>query len=103
MDIKELTNIVVETLREDGFFENKWIDEHKFRPRFYNSVKSINLSNDLGHTLESLFTIAEEISSEIISENVTNTMDGLVEKNIVSRVHDEDGELTYSINKDYNG
>lgn len=103
MDTKELTNIVVETLREDGFFENKWIDEHKFRPRFYNSVKSINLSNDLGHTLESLFTIAEEISSEIISENVTNTMDGLVEKNIVSRVHDEDGELTYSLNKDYNG
>ena len=103
MDIKELTNIVVETLREDGFFENKWIDEHKFRPRFYNSVKNINLSNDLGHTLESLFTIAEEISSEIISENVTNTMDGLVEKNIVSRVHDEDGELTYSLNKDYNG
>jgi len=103
MDRKELTNIVVETLREDGFFENKWIDEHKFRPRFYNSVKSINLSNDLGHTLESLFTIAEEISSEIISENVTNTMDGLVEKNIVSRVHDEDGELTYSLNKDYNG
>lgn len=103
MDIKELTNIVVETLREDGFFENKWIDEHKFRPRFYNSVKSINLSNDLGHTLESLFTIAEEISSEIISENVTNTMDGLVEKNIVSRDYDADGELTYSINKDYNG
>lgn len=103
MDRKELTNIVVETLREDGFFENKWIDEHKFRPRFYNSVKSINLSNDLGHTLESLFTIAEEISSEIISENVTNTMDGLVEKNIVSRDYDEDGELTYSINKDYNG
>jgi len=103
MDRKELTNIVVETLREDGFFENKWIDEHKFRPRFYNSVKSINLSNDLGHTLESLFTIAEEISSEIISENVTNTMDGLVEKNIVSRVHNEDGELTYSLNKDYNG
>lgn len=103
MDRKELTNIVVETLREDGFFENKWMDEHKFRPRFYNSVKSINLSNDLGHTLESLFTIAEEISSEIISENVTNTMDGLVEKNIVSRDYDEDGELTYSINKDYNG
>lgn len=103
MDIKELTNIVVETLREDGFFENKWIDEHKFRPRFYNSVKSINLSNDLSHTFESLFTIAEEISSEIISENVTNTMDGLVEKNIVSKVHDEDGELTYSLNKDYNG
>lgn len=103
MDRKELTNIVVETLREDGFFENKWIDEHKFRPRFYNSVKSINLSNDLGHTLESLFTIAEEISSEIISENVTNTMDGLVEKNIVSRDYDADGELTYSINKDYNG
>lgn len=103
MDTKELTNIVVETLREDGFFENKWIDEHKFRPRFYNSVKSISLSNDLGHTLESLFTIAEEISSEIISENVTNTMDGLVEKNIVSRDYDADGELTYSLNKDYNG
>ena len=102
MNIKELTNIVVETLKEDGFFENKWMDEHKFRPRFYNSVKSINLSNDLGLTLESLFTIAEEISSEIVSENVTNTIDGLVEQNIVSRVYDENGELTYSLNKNYN-
>ena len=35
MDIKGLTNDIYESLRDDGFFKSEFIDEHKFKARFY--------------------------------------------------------------------
>ena len=34
---KDIVKIILETLSEDGFFNNEWIDENKFRPRLINS------------------------------------------------------------------
>ena len=39
MNKKEIgAKTILETLTEDGFFENEWIDERKFRPRFTSTL-----------------------------------------------------------------
>ena len=72
---KDIVKIILETLSEDGFFNNEWIDENKFRPRFINSASKINFTDDLGKDMETLFNLAETVAKSIIQENVDTTID----------------------------
>ena len=45
---QDITKIIVDTLKEDGFFDNEWIDENKFRPRFIKAASKIKFRNELG-------------------------------------------------------
>tara|TARA_Y100000389_G_scaffold199643_1_gene238427 strand:+ start:185 stop:493 length:309 start_codon:yes stop_codon:yes gene_type:complete len=89
-------NTILDTLTEDGFFENEWIDEHKFRPRFKRLVSQLDEDTT---TFEMLFGMAERISKDIIRENIDKTMGELIEKGIVEKVDsDEEDEPTYKLN-----
>ena len=83
------------TLTEDGFFENEWIDEHKFRPRFLNAVSKLN---EDATTFGMLFELAEVISKDIIRENIDNTMKDLIKKGMVESVDSDSDEPTYKLN-----
>ena len=98
---KEITDIIIETLKEEGFFENEWIEESKFRPRFRRLASQVKLTGDLGIDFTTLFTMAEDVSKMIIKENVDNTLDGLVDKGLVEEVATSDGVTAYKLNKDY--
>ena len=89
-------NTILDTLTEDGFFENEWIDENKFRPRFKRLVSQLDEDTT---TFEMLFGMAERISKDIIRENIDKTMGELIEKGIVEKVDsDEEDEPTYKLN-----
>ena len=96
MNKKEVgAKAILETLTEDGFFDNEWIDEHKFRPRFFNAVSKLNEDTT---TFGKLFELAEVISKDIIRENIDNTMKNLIKKGIVESVDSDSDEPTYKLN-----
>jgi len=97
MNKKEVgAKAILETLTEDGFFDNEWIDENKFRPRFKNAVSQLDESTT---TFEKLFRIAEHISKDIIRENIDKTMGELIEKGIVEKVDSDEPTYKLNINK----
>ena len=98
MNIKELTNGVYESLREDGFFKSEFIDEHKFKARFYKTMSNSNVTeNNLD--AESIMDLVMEITREIIKENVDNTVSELKDKGILNEVETEDGDIGYVLNE----
>jgi hypothetical protein len=100
MNKKEVgAKAILETLTEDGFFDNEWIDEHKFRPRFFNAVSKLNEDTT---TFGKLFELAEVISKDIIRENIDNTMKDLIKKGIVESVDSNSDEPTYKLNVNKN-
>lgn len=100
MNKKEVgAKAILETLTEDGFFDNEWIDEHKFRPRFLNAVSKLNEDTT---TFQKLFELAEVISKDIIRENIDNTMKDLIKKGIVESVDSDSDEPTYKLNVNKN-
>ena len=98
---KDIVKIILETLSEDGFFNNEWIDENKFRPRFINSASKINFTDDLGKDMETLFNLSEAIAKSIIQENVDSTMKDLIGKGLVKEVTTKEGVTGYKLNNDY--
>lgn len=96
MNKKEVgAKAILDTLTEDGFFENEWVDEHKFRPRFLNAVSKLNEDT---MSFGMLFELAEAISKDIIRENIDNTMKDLIKKGIVESVDSDSDEPTYKLN-----
>jgi len=96
---KDMCKLVINLLNEDGFFDNEWIDEHKFRPRFFNAVSKLNEDTT---TFGKLFELAEAISKDIIRENIDNTMKDLIKKGIVESVNSDSDEPTYKLNVNKN-
>ena len=98
MNIKELTNDIYESLRDDGFFKSEFIDEYKFKARFYKTMSNSEVTeNDLD--AESIMDLVMEITKEIIKENVDNTVSELKDKGILNEVETEDGDIGYVLNK----
>ena len=101
MNIKELTNDIYESLRDDGFFKSEFIDEYKFKARFYKTMSNSEVTeNDLD--AESIMDLVMEITKEIIKENVDNTVSELKDKGILNEVETEDGEIGYVLNENVN-
>ena len=94
---KLIIDSILDTLVDGGFFDNEWIDETKFRPRFRKSALTI-VKKDLGTSFEKLFDLAEQISKEIILENIDSTMG----KGLVESVTTKDGESGYRLNQNTN-
>ena len=94
--IKVASKAILETLTEDGFFNNEWVDEHKFRPRFINAVSKLNEDTT---TFGKMFDIAESISKDIIRENIDDTMKDLVKKGLVESIDSDEPTYKLKLNK----
>jgi len=99
---KDISKMVITTLKDDGFFDNEWVDENKFRPRFYNASADVTFDTEI-EGLQKLLSIAERVSKDIIRENVDDTLNELMDKGLINAVTTEDGELGYELNKEYDG
>ena len=75
-DNKELCKVVINLLTEDGFFENEWIDESKFRPRFYKATEHIKFEQT-EECVNRFIGFAEVVAKSIIRENVDTTLKAL--------------------------
>lgn len=98
---KDICKLVIKLLKEDDFFRNEWIDEHKFRPRFYKATDGIDVTHPL-ECVEAFIGIAEIVSKDIIRENIDSTLDMLQSKGIINEVTDESGKTGFILNKEDN-
>ena len=97
---KDICKLVINLLNEDGFFDNEWIDEHKFRPRFYKATEHIKPTSDV-ETINRFIGFAEVVSREIVKENINSTLDELESKGLVKEVTTEDGNAGFILNKNF--
>ena len=97
---KDICGVEINLLNEDGFFDNEWIDEHKFRPRFFKATAGIEVTPS-SECISKFIGIAELISKDIIRENIDSTLDRLQSKGIVNEVTTESGDTGFILNKDY--
>ena len=99
-DNKDMCKLVIKLLREDGFFDNEWIDEHKFRPRFYKATEHIKFERT-EETVNRFIGMAEVVSREIVKENINSTLDELQTKGLVNEVTTDNGNTGFILNKDF--
>jgi hypothetical protein len=97
---KDMCKLVINLLNEDGFFDNEWIDERKFRPRFYKATEHIKFERT-EETINRFIGFAEVVSREIIKENINTTLDELQSKGLIKEVTTEDGNTGFELNKNY--
>ena len=97
----EVCKMVIEVLNEDGFFENEWIDENKFRPRFYKAAEKVEC-DDTETLVNTLMALAEQVSKDIIRENVDTTLNELTKKGLVKSVVMDNGQIGYELNTSNN-
>lgn len=96
MSIKEITNAIYESLKDDGFFNNEFIDEHKFKLRFFKEMDVLaNKTNSID--ADSVLDIAFNVSNEIMLENINKTVSELTDMGLVESVVTEDGEIAYKL------
>lgn len=99
-EIIEVSNQMIDTLTETGFFEESpFLDEQALRKtlqakmqRKWEEQEEILL--DENEFLQAI--------NETISLVVSDTLTDLVDKGAVNMSIDEDGEIVYSANKDFN-
>ena len=99
-DNKDICKLVINLLSEDGFFDSEWIDEHKFRPRFYKATEHIEFERT-EETINRFIGMAEVVSKEIVKENINNTLDELQTKGLVNEVTTDNGNTGFVLNKNY--
>jgi len=97
---KDICKLVINLLNEDGFFDNEWIDEHKFRPRFYKATEHIEFERT-EETINRFIGMAEVVSREIVKENINSTLDELQSKGLVTEVTTDNGNSGFVLNKNY--
>jgi len=96
----DICKMVINLLSEDGFFDNEWIDEHKFRPRFYKATEHIKFERT-EETVNRFIGMAEVVSREIVKENINSTLDELQTKGLVNEVTTDNGNTGFILNKDF--
>lgn len=98
-EIIEVSNQIIETLDENDFFiENPFIEQIPLRRALqirmqqkWEQEEEIFLSDD-----EFL-----EVCQSVSNNEIANTIEALVDKGALNMSVNEDGEILYSANKDY--
>ena len=96
--IKELTNVIYTSFKEDGHFENNFIDEGKFKARLYKLLSNESIYDEPELIADKAITIAFDLTKDIVRENVDNTLIELIERGLVREVITDDGEVGYIMN-----
>jgi hypothetical protein len=99
MGAKELSNWAYDTFKEDGYFENNFLDESKFKVRLYNAIVSTNILSNSDDIPSAVMGVAYAVSKDIVRENVDSTLEGLLSKGLISKVLTEGGDDAYILNE----
>lgn len=96
---KQLTNAIHSLLKEDGHFENNFIDESKFKARLYNSFMNSNIFDNTETLPTVSINIAFNLIKDIVRENIDTTLSTLMDKGLIKAVPTDDGEVGYILNE----
>jgi hypothetical protein len=99
-EIIEVSNQMIDTLEENEFFiENPFIDQIPLR-----RALQIRMQQKWEQEEEMFLTDDEflEVCQSVSNNEIANTIESLVDKGALNMSVDENGEILYSANKDYN-
>ncbi len=99
-EIIELSNEMIDTLDEAGFFEsNPFIERLPLKRKFqYTMQRKWEEQNEIHLTEDE----CENVKKETLSDSVANTIEDLVVKGALNMSVGSDGEINYSANKNFN-
>ena len=99
-EIIEISDEMVNSLEEDGFFE-----EHQFIDRIpLKRALQIAMQRKWEQEDDMLLTDKEflEVCQSVSNKSIGKTIEDLVDKGALNMSINKDGEILYSANKDYN-
>lgn len=99
-EAKQLTNVIHTSFKDDGHFENNFIDESKFKARLYKLIVNSNIFDDMETLTDNAIDIAFNLSKEIVRENVDTTLSELLDKGMITEVVTETGEIGYVLTEE---
>lgn len=98
-EIIEVTNQLIDTLDENGFFENNpFIERLPLKRKLQNLMQ--RRWEEFGEYHLSWEQV-EDVMQEVLNESVSNTLEDLVDKGAINMSISEDGDIVYSANKDF--
>lgn len=98
-EIIEVSNQIIDTLEENEFFiENPFIEQHPLK-----RALQIRMQQKWEQEEEIFLTDNEflEVCQSVSNNEIANTIESLVDKGALNMSVDENGEILYSANKDY--
>lgn len=98
-EIIEVSNQIIDTLEENDFFiENPFIEQIPLR-----RALQIRMQQNWEQEEEIFLTDDEflEVCQSVSNNEIANTIESLVDKGALNMSVDENGEILYSANKDY--
>jgi hypothetical protein len=91
IDNKKLVNNVIDALSEDGIFNNPFIDKEKCKLLLSDNIlKSENPIYELEY-------IIQRTLEECVTNEIDNTLETLIEYDLVETVITENGEIAYRL------
>ena len=98
-EIIELSTEMVNSLEEDGFFEeHQFIDRIPLKRAIQTAMqRKWEQENDMILTDKEFLEVCQSVSNNGISK----TIEDLIDKGALNMSVNEDGEILYSANKDY--
>ena len=98
-EIIEVTNQLIDTLDENGFFENNpFIERLPLKRKLQNLMQ--RRWEEFGEYHLSWEQV-EDVMQEVLNESVSNTLEDLVDKGAINMSISENGDIVYSANKDF--
>lgn len=99
-EIIEVSNQIIDTLEENDFFvENPFIDRIPLKRALQIAMqRKWEQEEEIFLTDEEFLDVCQSVSNN----EIANTIESLVDKGALNMSVNEDGEILYSANKDYN-
>jgi hypothetical protein len=98
-EIIEVSNQIIDTLEENDFFlENPFLEQISLRRALQIRMQQKwEQEDDMFLTDEEFLDVCQSVSNN----EIANTIESLVDKGALNMSINEDGEIVYSANKDY--
>jgi hypothetical protein len=98
-EIIEVSNQIIDTLEENDFFlENPFLEQISLRRALQIRMQQKwEQEDDMFLTDEEFLDVCQSVSNN----EIANTIESLVDKGALNMSVNEDGEILYSANKDY--
>lgn len=99
-EIIEVSNQIIDTLQENNFFaENPFMEQISLRRALQIRMQQKwEQEEDIFLTDEEFLDVCQSVSNN----EIANTIESLVDKGALNMSVNENGEILYSANKDYN-
>lgn len=98
-EIIEVTNEMIDTLDENGFFQNNPFIERLPLKRKLQNLMQRRWEEFDDYRLS--WNEVEDVMQDVLNDTVSKTLEDLVDKGAINMSVSEEGDIIYSTNKDF--